>query len=533
MSKESQLIKYISSSYDNLPYTSKPFSQTHPSNLKAVCSLFDIETPPVEIANILEIGCALGGNIIPLAVQYPEANIVGLDLSERQISLGNKAVKTMGLKNIQLKQQDITDYEPPLQHFDYIICHGVYSWVPEQVKKAILRTISTGISEQGVAIVSYNTYPGWKIREVYRDAMRYRSEPVDDLLEKVKYGLGMLDFLKENLPQGNPWGMAIEQYYDGIRHADTAYLAHEYLEIINQPCYFYEFMASAQEAGLHFATEADFQRLFFPPVALSDESHQAMEREAGGDALKLEQLSDFLSNRTFRQTLLTRHNNTPEASLSGRLLKHDALSALHIQGSFFKTADDKDNTQQWKSARNPDGIAFKDAPATEAIFTALNAAKGQTVNVGQLWKEIESSDESIDKTTFFNTIAEIIIRRAVNIRSEPVTWKETKATMPLVSTAHRKQYQWIKDNPDSISLSTAFHEPFALDIIGDELMPLLDGTNSTNNLVKHLVSAAAAKRVIFYDQEQQPISDAKQIVTAAKEHVNKLLDTLRYHGLLC
>lgn len=86
---------------------------------------------------------------MPLAQQYPDANIIGLDLSAEQIRLGQQAVVAMGLNNIQLQQQDINNYTPPAQHFDYIICHGVYSWVPEFVREAILRVISEGLALMG------------------------------------------------------------------------------------------------------------------------------------------------------------------------------------------------------------------------------------------------------------------------------------------------------------------------------------------------------------------------------------------------
>lgn len=533
MSVESTLINEISSTYDDLPYASKPFSQTHPDFLRAVCALFDVATPAVKTANILEIGCSFGGNILPLAMRYPKANIIGLDLSEKQISTGKKAIKAIGLDNIQLYQQDITTYKTPVKHFDYIICHGVYSWVPQPVQAAILRVISEGLTDTGIAIVSYNTYPGWKIREVYRDTMLYRSQPVDNINEKIKYGFGMLDFLKEHLPKESPWGVAMEQHYEDIRRADPSYLAHEYFELFNQPCYFYEFMHLAQEKGLSFIAEADFQNHFLPPVNLDIESYQAMEREANGDVVKLEQLTDFLTNRTFRQTILTRDNRTQHRIVGNKQIQHKVLSELHISGSFFKEAESDSQKLQWKSAQNPQGVTFVDKPITEVIFMCLNKADGQTVKVSELWQQVQAKGVAVKQPEFFEIIAELIIRRVVRVRSDSVQLQQADMDKPCLSKPLQKLFKWMKNHPDTIGFSTVFHEPLLLDVIADELIPLLDGKHSWEDLFEQVIIAAKAGRIVFYDESNIKIDDSEKVAKAAKEHTDRLIRSLSYSGCLC
>lgn len=536
MTTEKQIVEKLSGTYNELPYTSKPFSQTHPGFLQAACSLFDVDTPPIETANILEIGCSFGGNIIPLALQYPKANIIGLDISEKQVSTGKAAIKTMGLKNIQLQQQDVTTYKTPTRHFDYIICHGVYSWVPEPVKAAILQIIADGLTEKGVAIVSYNTYPGWKIREVYRDAMLYRSQPVDEIREKIRYGFGMLDFLKEHLPKQSPWGVAIEQHYQHIREASWSYLAHEYFEVVNEPCYFHEFMHLAQEKALHFVAEADYQNHFFPPVAIDDESYQAMKREADGDIIKLEQLNDFLSNRTFRQTILSRNPGKQNVAAEGVSLQYSTLSALHIQGSFAKKINETTNETIWESTLSSSQTQYKDTPTAQAVFRLLNETNGQTIKVDELWAAVKNEPGNADKNSFFGMIAEIVLHRSVRIRSHALTWQfdkdKDKERNPCVSLANRKLFRWLQAHPDTIGLSTVFHEPIELDIIADELLPIINGRNSEADLCEKLIAATEAGRLTFYDQDEKPLTDNQHIVAAAKEHTERLLAVLKYNGLL-
>ncbi len=68
-------------SYDEIPYFSDPFPQTQPSVLASVAALLGIEAPPVDHCRVLEIACAGGGNIIPMAQELPGSHFVGIDLS--------------------------------------------------------------------------------------------------------------------------------------------------------------------------------------------------------------------------------------------------------------------------------------------------------------------------------------------------------------------------------------------------------------------------------------------------------------------
>ena len=145
------------STYDDLPYPGSPFPQTHPIRLATIATLFGMKPPAVETSRVLELGCTDGGNLIPMAVAFPQAEFVGLDLSTRQIETGQSTLDAIGVTNIQLHHEDILAVEDQYGQFDYIIAHSVYSWVPEVVQEKILATIKQLLTPQGVGYVSYNT----------------------------------------------------------------------------------------------------------------------------------------------------------------------------------------------------------------------------------------------------------------------------------------------------------------------------------------------------------------------------------------
>jgi SAM-dependent methyltransferase len=100
-----------------------------------------------------------------MALELAEARFVGIDLSSRQIAEGRSVVERLGLRNLNLRAISIMDVDRRLGNFDYIICHGVYSWVPEPVRDKILAICAESLAPDGIAYVSYNTYPGWRARD--------------------------------------------------------------------------------------------------------------------------------------------------------------------------------------------------------------------------------------------------------------------------------------------------------------------------------------------------------------------------------
>jgi len=165
-------------SYDNVPYDSHPFPQSHPDRLATIATLFGMKPKSIENCRVLELACASGGNIIPLAQSLPKAHFVGIDLSKRQIEDGQKVVKSLGLKNIELKHVDLKDLDDSFGKFDYIVALGLYSWVQGDVQEKILEVAEKFLSPDGVAYISYNTYPGCHFRGMIRDMMLYHAGPI-------------------------------------------------------------------------------------------------------------------------------------------------------------------------------------------------------------------------------------------------------------------------------------------------------------------------------------------------------------------
>jgi 2-polyprenyl-3-methyl-5-hydroxy-6-metoxy-1,4-benzoquinol methylase len=314
-------------SYDEVPYTSKPFVQTHPDRMAVIGTLFGMTPQPIDACRVLEIGCAGGGNLVPMAEQLPRSSFVGIDLSRVQIDEARRSAQDAGLTNIDLKQCDILDVNGGFGRFDYIICHGIYSWVPNDVQDKILDICAARLAPQGVAYVSYNIYPVWHMCGMIRDMMSYHTSRFRESRTRIEQARLLLDFLAKNASEQNAYGMLLKSELEVLRQHEDAYLFHEHLEEVNDPIYFHQFVQRAVAKKLQYLGEAEMTSMWaghLPPEVAG-----TLERVAS-DFVQMEQYTDFVRNRMFRQTLLCHRDLEVD-----RELKPGSLAPLHVASPFI------------------------------------------------------------------------------------------------------------------------------------------------------------------------------------------------------
>jgi SAM-dependent methyltransferase/methyltransferase-like protein len=356
--------------YDEVPYASRPFPQTHPDNLATVAALFGMAPPPVERCRVLELGCAAGGNLLPLAAALPGSRFVGIDLSRRQIDDGRRVVDALGLRNVELRHLSILDVGADFGQFDYILCHGVYSWVPAPVQDKILEVCAGHLAPNGVAYVSYNTYPGWHVPGAVRAMMRYHAGRFADPRARVRQARALLEFLARSAPPGaDPYGGALREELERLRGLPDYYLFHEYLAEVNAPVYFHEFNARAEARGLQYLGEAALLEMlagYFPPDV------EKTVRLLAAEVAHAEQYMDFLRNRRFRQTLLCRRDVALDRAVGlGR------LEALYVASAFRPVSGQPDLA--------PGAVEEFRTPAGFPLSTGEPLLKAALLHLAEAW----------------------------------------------------------------------------------------------------------------------------------------------------
>ncbi|MDO4690607.1 MAG: methyltransferase regulatory domain-containing protein [Fusobacterium sp.] len=422
-------VKIVEKQYNEVPYMSKSFYYTLPEKQKTVLQLLGFETPELKNARILEIGCSFGGNIIPFAIAHPNAEIIGIDLAEVQVNEGNNIIKFLGLDNIKLIHKNIMDFDESYGKFDYIICHGVFSWVIEEVQNKILEIIKTQLSDNGSAVISYNTYPGWKNVDILRDIMQFRIESLNkngnqiESYEKVRYGKGAIEFL-EKFSFLSEYTKAMVA---DIKEKDAYYILHEYFEASNTPLYLYDFNKKLLKYDLFHVVDSDISRSF--PIFSDPQVEISVENECAGDHIVREQYYDYLLNRQFRVSIVTHLKNKEKINLT-KMVKIDSLNKLNIRGYFQKN-------EEGKYIR--EGNVLVDE--LNEIIENLNVAFPNTISIESLAKKL-NTDEN-----FYQRIMQLIYSKTIEFFSEKIEIYKPKKLK--LSEKYRKyvEYALSAENP--------------------------------------------------------------------------------------
>ncbi|WP_299345981.1 methyltransferase regulatory domain-containing protein [uncultured Pseudoxanthomonas sp.] len=479
--------------YDDMPYSSYAYQYSAPEQLAAVASLFGLPSGQVSTARVLELGCGSGGNLIPIALRYPQARVVGVDISGVQIAEGKASIDRLGIGNASLVEADLLDLDADsLGEFDYIIAHGVYSWVPAEVQDAVLRLIARCLAADGVAYVSYNTYPGWKTKEIVRDAMLMHGGARPTVDEQVGYGRSMLNFLKQTALPGGLTAAAVDECMPSIMNGPTDYVAHEYLAPNNRPCYFHEFVERTGRHGLAYLGEAQPSTML--PSNYSQELSQQLYGALGGDQVRVEQYLDFAVSRVFRQTLLVHAKRAEDLRWE---LDRATLHRMHFAANLSATDGPIRLDGQHQE--------FVALPNTASIGASLSGIKQAIDALARAWPGTVTRDDMLRHAMLTqgdkDAVSPEILSEAVDELCERLTLRgmaqvrlaAVEATgvgdRPVVDPAVRRQVAALV--PPRRHVANLWHDSIEIGDIDRLLIPLMDGSLDRNGLV---AAAAAALR---------------------------------------
>lgn len=366
-----------STTYDDIPYECGAFWETHPDHLAVVARLHGLEPPPVETARVLEIACASGGNLIPMAAELPRARLVGIDLSRRQIEDGKALVERLGIGNVELHAMAVEDLGAQLGDFDYIIAHGLYSWVPAAVRDRVLSACAARLSTGGVAFVSYNVLPGWRSKLSLRDWMLYDLEGVEGPRERIARARALLGRVRADLPDDSAHAQTFRLEAERLEGRQDWYLYHEHLESINEPLYHHQFVEHAKTHGLTFLADA---RALAWPSAQPPSMSASLDRLAGADPARREQHLDFLLDRVFRRSLLVREGSRVGPPSSA------GIAGLRIRAACRSSTPEPD-------VRSQQAVEFVPAEVGGALSTTDPTAKAALVTLEKAWPRSMSFDQ--------------------------------------------------------------------------------------------------------------------------------------------
>lgn len=502
-----------STGFGSLPADSPVFPLSHPAKTGALARLFALQSPDPSCCRVLEIACGSGGNLLPMAALYPEASLVGIDASPLRVEEGLERIFSLGLRNVELRCGPLNQVDESWGTFDYIIAHGVYSWVDEPTQERLLEIASRNLSPAGIAYVGYNTYPGWGMRGMLREMIRYHAAPFSEPAQKVAQARALVAFLAESVPaENNPWGLFLRQEHGLLSGISDSLLGWEHLQAENRPCFFSEFAGRAAQHGLSYLGEADFSAMVignFPPRIA-----EALGR-IGPDLTRQEQYMDFLRNRAFRQSLLV-HAQSP----IDRNIGADRLSGLFIASPCSPGIQGPEGSLEF---RHPNGLSFvtRHEPSLEA-FRSLAEAFPSFLPVEPLLRDPAVGADLL--RVLASGMAELRTDSPpllLELPEHPCVWWPARLAAERSPTPGR-----------GAAVPTLRHETVRLDELSRRVAILADGSRSRAQIEEELVRLVAAGELAVWDRDRkvgEPQAQRHYIGVGLAQS----LEMIRRGGLLC
>ena len=511
--------------YSELGYKSMPFPYTTPATLEAYAALVGISAPNPKTARVLELGATYGGNIISQALFNPDATFVGIELSQEQVEKGNEVIANAGLTNVSLIQSDIASIGSEIGTFDYIIAHGVYSWVDDGVKDALLRLIDEHLAEDGIAYISYNTYPGWHTMDEVRQLMMFsnRDKTQFNHKEKVLHGktigsiVGSQILKYDNLKERNSKFLGALR---SVMQKDEYYVGHDHLEPNNDPVYFYQFNDHLEAHKLAYLCDADLTlsmvRSFDADIA------DTLDKLALNDHVAQEQYLDFMLDTTFRKSIICKAKHAESVTYDmGNPELVNSVPMRTIINSFTYTIlfneealsmFENDIVRDTFQSIIKDGGQFNMIEALAIVKAANDAAKGDDAS-------LEAAVNAL-----YVAMAEHIVRGGLRFLKHPhpkAYYMEGQSFVPARFTKFVKAL--VESGTDIMYGATSENE--AVENLSDEdlmFMEILNKPKAKSTIVN------AIKKNIFGGAQAGQAKNQTAMAEAFYAELTKRMETLGY-----
>ena len=475
-----------SSVYDAVTYQGVVVQSCSPGHL-ALCSLWRHgPRPATKKFSVTELGCGDGSNLLPLAFYSRESTFVGVDNSAAAIHCAEEGARYLDLDNIQFIQEDVrTLNHSGCRSSDYIIAHGLYSWVPEDAREAILNFCLENLTPSGLAYISYNAQPGWSMRNLVRETLqRARLVQQAAIEEKAARAIEVATTqLLEDLPSRDyAFGALFAEELERVRDGKPGYVFHEYLAEINDGFWLRDFVDHAQQHGLDYVADAqDFRWEGQIPQAL-----RASLSKRDLDPIEQEEMTDLLCHRYFRASILCRAD-APRQSMTHQ----EILEMVSIATSLCAESDPFDPTEGVVETfcREHGPEITLDASITKAAIVLLAAQWPQGMQFESLWQR--ASEFLISHGCVVNSgareqlLEELILlyeTGQLDLRLEEPNYPRDIPEYPQAHVLAQYEAQHRE------ALTTPFHLPIPFEPEALQFVLGLDGSRSHKELQKEFGS---------------------------------------------
>ena len=505
--------------YDDLVYPSGVYYFTHPDRLAVTAALNGFEPASVSECRVLELGCSDGGNLHAMASILPNAEFVGVDLSPKQIEIANAAKNDQSLDNLQFLAKSFTDIGDELGKFDYIIAHGLFSWIPQPLQDELLSACSRLMSEKGLAYISYNVEPGANEKMWLRQKLLFHVRNIENTRERAKAAWDFVHFIaKVQEVQSGPFEGYLKRIIaESKKLVDPlAYFYHEYLEIENHSLMLVDFVAKARTAGLDYVGEACPRNTTLAGI---DPGLANVISRFSNDSIEQEQYIDLALETGFRRAILCRSDQNLQRT-SSPVFQGDWYASC--SGSSSESGDDGSRSFSIKGRRT---YRTSD-PSTIHVLDILTNRWPASCTLKELQNGLVAPEGSSVEQELHEVLWSLHLDEIISLHKYrfPVATEITaKPKMTCNARLGAKQGQYV---------SSIQHSGVSLDDpVASIVLSHLDGNHDRAALINILLQASREGKIGIQVQDS-PLHDLPNADQVAGQIVEEELTKARDLGML-
>lgn len=443
--------------YDRVPYPSKAEPLAHPDVLRRAALERGLAAAPAERARVLELGCGDAANLVALAFRLPEARFVGLDRSRGAMGRAQNAVTSLELKNLDLRCVDLSRVNVEAGTFDYVVAHGLASWVDPETLDTALSLARRALDARGVLYLSYNVSVAWGLRGALRETLQQAARGVDDPTERIARARKALELLASVLGpprQGEHHSFVLAREIELLREAPDYAILHDFLSLHNHAYSVREMASRAARHGLAMLSELRIVGVDRRTSA----ARRAHIARVTGDPMMAELVSDVLDRRAFRATAFVRSDAPFEASARRGV----DLDAVELATPLLVRAE-------------PLVYEAPDGSVVRLEDVGLGAAIAELARAWPAGSSLRAL-EAVDEPALRELLLALIAAGHVHARERPFRCAAVLTERPTASRLAR--YEAAR-RPFATNVQ---HEPIPLDGASRELLRAMDGSRTLAEL---------------------------------------------------
>lgn len=297
----------------DIAYTTGFYRELAPSFLTYAAQVQGRHGPdPSKPFAYAELGCGQGFGTNILAACYPQGRFVGVDFNPGQVANARGLAAEAQLDNVDFRNESFREAadlpDGTLPAFDYVALHGIYTWITEANRRAIVRFIDRFLKPGGLVYVSYNCMPGWAAMAPFQRLLLEHAERNPDRSDRqVAAGMEFVQTMRDAEFAYFTQNPLVPRRIDAMRDKDRHYLAHEYLNGTWQPMFFTDIARELSAAKLEFVASATLLENF-ETIGLPQKAREALAKVT--DPAFRELLKDYAINQQFRRDVFIKGART-------------------------------------------------------------------------------------------------------------------------------------------------------------------------------------------------------------------------------